>query len=102
MPTPFFADLVREICHEGGTGPLTPGGAVPGRRRFADTAHVARYFHYMTAGAAGRSRGRCPAVPTAGRWWGRGSNGRERASGARAAGGTRWCCDAAACWGWLG
>ncbi|MFN4097276.1 MAG: hypothetical protein ACK4GG_10960, partial [Sphingomonas sp.] len=35
MPTPFFADLVREIAHEGGTGPLTPAGAVPGHRRFA-------------------------------------------------------------------
>ena len=36
MPTPFFADLVRELAQEGGTGPLTPTGAVPGHRRFAD------------------------------------------------------------------
>ncbi len=52
MPTPFFADLVRELCHEGGTGPLTPSGAVPGHRRFAGTVPVDRDFHYTIAGVA--------------------------------------------------
>ena len=52
MPTPFFADLVRELCHEGGTGPLTPSGAVPGHRRFAGTVPVDRDFHYSIAGVA--------------------------------------------------
>lgn len=99
MPTPFFADMVRALCNEGRTGSLTPSGAVPGQRRFAGAEPVAGCFPYTIAGAAGRSRGRCAAVPTAGRWRGRGSNGRERASGATAAGGTRWRCDAAACLG---
>lgn len=52
MPTPFFADLVRELCHEGGTGPLTPSGAVPGHRRFAGSVPVDRDFHYTIAGVA--------------------------------------------------
>ena len=29
MPTPFFADLVRELCRDGDTGALMPTGAVP-------------------------------------------------------------------------
>lgn len=52
MPTPFFADLVRELCHEGGTGPLTPTGAVPGHRRFAGAVPVDTEFHYAIAGIA--------------------------------------------------
>jgi len=52
MPTPFFADLVRELCQEGGTGPLTPTGAVPGHRRFADVVPADVQFHYAIAGIA--------------------------------------------------
>lgn len=52
MPTPFFADLVREMCQEGGTGPLTPTGAVPGHRRFAGTVPAGAQFHYAVAGIA--------------------------------------------------
>jgi hypothetical protein len=52
MPTPFFADLVRELCQEGGTGPLTPTGAVPGHRRFAGTVPPDTPFHYAVAGIA--------------------------------------------------
>jgi hypothetical protein len=52
MPTPFFADLVRELCQDGGTGPLTPTGAVPGHRRFADTVPEGADFHYAVAGIA--------------------------------------------------
>lgn len=52
MPTPFFADLVRELCQEGGTGPLTPTGAVPGHRRFAGTVPAGVSFHYAVAGIA--------------------------------------------------
>jgi hypothetical protein len=50
MPTPFFADLVRELCQTGGTGPLTPNGAVPGHRRFVDAVAVDATFHYVVAG----------------------------------------------------
>lgn len=52
MPTLFFADLVRELCQEGGTGPLTPAGAVPGHRRFVDVVPVGASFHYAIAGIA--------------------------------------------------
>ncbi len=52
MPTPFFADLVRELCQEGGTGPLMPAGAVPGHRRFADAVPPDTAFHYAVAGIA--------------------------------------------------
>lgn len=52
MPTAFFADLVRELCHDGGTGPLTPSGAVPGHRRFADAVPPGVSFHYAIAGIA--------------------------------------------------
>jgi hypothetical protein len=52
MPTLFFADLVRELCQEGGTGPLTPTGAVPGHRRFADAVPAGAPFHYAIAGIA--------------------------------------------------
>src|SRR3546814_10451966 len=52
MPTPFFADLVRELAQEGGTGPLTPTGAVPGHRRFADAVPPGLSFHYAVAGIA--------------------------------------------------
>ncbi|HEY0596713.1 tail fiber domain-containing protein [Sphingopyxis sp.] len=52
MPTPFFADLVRELCHEGGTGPLMPTSAVPGHRRFADAVPADAQFHYAIAGIA--------------------------------------------------
>lgn len=50
MPTPFFADLVRELCHDGGTGPLTPAGAVPGHRRLADAVAADAQFHYAVTG----------------------------------------------------
>lgn len=52
MPTPFFADLVRELAQEGGTGPLTPTGAVPGHRRFAGVVPPGVSFHYAVAGIA--------------------------------------------------
>lgn len=52
MPNPFFADLVRELCQGGGTGPLTPTGAVPGHRRFADAVPPDTSFHYAIAGIA--------------------------------------------------
>jgi hypothetical protein len=52
MPTPFFADLVRELCQEGGTGPLTPTGAVPGHRRFAGAVPTGSPFHYAVTGIA--------------------------------------------------
>lgn len=52
MPTLFFADLVRELCQEGGTGPLTPSGAVPGHRRFADAVPADTSFHYAVTGIA--------------------------------------------------
>lgn len=52
MPTPFFADLVRELAHAGGTGPLPPTGAVPGHRRFADAVPPGAAFHYAIAGIA--------------------------------------------------
>ena len=52
MPTLFFADLVRELCQDGGTGPLTPAGAVPGHRRFADAVPAGAEFHYAVAGIA--------------------------------------------------
>lgn len=52
MPTLFFADLVRELCQEGGTGPLTPTGAVPGHRRFAGAVPANMPFHYAVAGIA--------------------------------------------------
>lgn len=52
MPNPFFADLVRELAQEGGTGPLTPTGAVPGHRRFADAVPPGVSFHYAVAGIA--------------------------------------------------
>ena len=52
MPTLFFADLVRELCQDGGTGPLTPTGAVPGHRRFAGAVPAHTDFHYSVAGIA--------------------------------------------------
>lgn len=52
MPTLFFADLVRELCQDGGTGPLMPTGAVPGHRRFSGTVPVDDPFHYAIAGIA--------------------------------------------------
>jgi len=52
MPTPFFADMVRETCQDGGTGPLTPTGAVPGHRRFAGAVPAGVSFHYAVAGIA--------------------------------------------------
>jgi hypothetical protein len=52
MPTPFFADLIRELCQEAGTGPLMPTGAVPGHRRFAGAVPANTPFHYTVAGIA--------------------------------------------------
>ena len=52
MPTPYSADLARELCHDGGTGPLTPTGAVPGHRRLAEAVPADTQFHYAVAGIA--------------------------------------------------
>lgn len=52
MPTLFFADLVRELAQEGGTGPLTLTGAVPGHRRFAGAVPTETPFYYAVAGIA--------------------------------------------------
>lgn len=52
MPSLFFADLVREHCHEGGAGALTPAGALPGHRAFADAVPADTSFHYAIAGIA--------------------------------------------------
>jgi hypothetical protein len=52
MPNLFFADLVREHCHEGGAGVLTPAGALPGHRAFADAVPAETPFHYAIAGVA--------------------------------------------------
>lgn len=52
MPTFFFADLVRELCQDGGTGPLMPTGAVPGHRRFSGVVPADDPFHYAIAGIA--------------------------------------------------
>lgn len=52
MPSLFFADLVREHCHEGGAGALTPAGALPGHRGFADAVPADTPFHYAIAGIA--------------------------------------------------
>lgn len=52
MPTPYFADLARELCQDGGTGPLTPTGAVPGHRRLAGVVPADTQFHYAVAGIA--------------------------------------------------
>jgi hypothetical protein len=52
MPTFFFADLVRELCQDGGTGALMPTGAVPGHRRFSGVAPAGDPFHYAIAGVA--------------------------------------------------
>ena len=52
MPTSFFADLVRELAQEGGTGPLTPTGAVPGHRGFAGVVPPGVSFHYAVSGIA--------------------------------------------------
>lgn len=48
----FFADLVREISHGTGAGPLSLGGAVPGHRRFADVVPDGARFLYAIAGVA--------------------------------------------------
>src|SRR3546814_5052735 len=40
------------LAQEGGTGPLTPTGAVPGHRRFADAVPPGLSFHYAVAGIA--------------------------------------------------
>ena len=46
----FFADLVREVSLGTGTGDLALGGALPGHRRFADSAPPGARFHYAIAG----------------------------------------------------
>lgn len=53
MEPVIFADLVLEVCHAGGVGPLALGGAVAGYRRFADavTDEEAR-FPYAIFGVA--------------------------------------------------
>ncbi len=46
----FFADLVRETSWGTGPGDLPLEGALPGHRRFADTAPPGARFHYCIAG----------------------------------------------------
>lgn len=48
----FFADLVLEVCHAGGAGPLALGGAVAGYRRFADAVEAEARFPYAIFGVA--------------------------------------------------
>lgn len=50
--TLFFADLVREVSHDAGTGDLLLGGAVPGHRGFAGTVPEGARFLYAVAGVA--------------------------------------------------
>ncbi|MFB0872558.1 MULTISPECIES: tail fiber domain-containing protein [unclassified Sphingobium] len=45
-----MADLVREVCYDGGTGPLTPGGAMAGFRAFADAVGEGEAFPYVIVG----------------------------------------------------
>ncbi|MET0360735.1 MAG: tail fiber domain-containing protein [Sphingobium sp.] len=42
-----MADLVREVCFDGGAGPLVLGGAVAGYRTFADAVSEGAAFPYM-------------------------------------------------------
>ncbi|MCC7393841.1 MAG: hypothetical protein IT553_03195 [Sphingomonadaceae bacterium] len=46
----FFADLVREICRDSGSGALALAGALPGHRAFADIVPVSTPFAYIIAG----------------------------------------------------
>ncbi|MBB3981484.1 hypothetical protein GGR44_001131 [Sphingobium fontiphilum] len=48
----IFADLVLEVCHAGGAGPLALGGAVAGYRRFADAVEAEARFPYAIFGVA--------------------------------------------------
>lgn len=50
MPTYFFADLVREASHDGGTGTLALAGALPGHRAFAGVVPPGATFHYAVTG----------------------------------------------------
>ena len=45
-----MADLVREVCYDVGTGPLTPGGAMAGFRAFADAVGEGEPFPYVIVG----------------------------------------------------
>ncbi len=45
-----MADLVREVCHDGGSGPLTLGGAVAGHRTFAEAVSAGASFPYVIMG----------------------------------------------------
>jgi hypothetical protein len=45
-----MADLVREVCYDGGDGPLLLGGAVAGYRAFADVLGAGARFPYMIMG----------------------------------------------------
>lgn len=47
-----MADLVREVCHAGGAGPLVLGGALPGFRSFAAALNPGATFPYVIQGVA--------------------------------------------------
>ena len=46
-----MAELVRELCHDEGTGPLALSGAAAGYRRFADAVGTGAAFPYVIVGA---------------------------------------------------
>ena len=46
-----MAELVRELCHDEGTGPLALSGAAAGYRRFADAVGAGAAFPYVIVGA---------------------------------------------------
>ncbi|WP_300399479.1 tail fiber domain-containing protein, partial [uncultured Sphingobium sp.] len=46
-----MAELVRELCHDEGTGPLALSGAAAGYRRFADAVGAGAGFPYVIVGA---------------------------------------------------
>ncbi|WP_370309620.1 tail fiber domain-containing protein [Sphingobium abikonense] len=46
-----MAELVRELCHDEGTGPLALSGAAAGYRRFADAVGAGAPFPYVIVGA---------------------------------------------------
>ncbi|WP_123905538.1 tail fiber domain-containing protein [Sphingobium cloacae] len=51
-----MADLVREVCYDGGTGPLALGGAMAGYRAFADALGAGARFPYVIVGVTDASQ----------------------------------------------
>ncbi|WP_257538557.1 tail fiber domain-containing protein [Sphingobium sp. CFD-1] len=51
-----MADLVREVCYDVGTGPLTLGGAMMGYRAFADAVGTGARFPYVIVGVTDASQ----------------------------------------------